>query len=92
MPKRFRNAIGPNVRRLRVEKGLTQEQLAAKLGMRGLINADRVWLAKVESQIRSVFDFELAVIADVLGVQAGELLPGRDDLIQDLPDLHKGMR
>ena len=44
---RFRNAAGPAVRRLRNERGLTQDELAARLVLSGLENADRVWIAKV---------------------------------------------
>jgi transcriptional regulator with XRE-family HTH domain len=89
---RFRNAAGPTVRRLRIERGLTQDGLAARLVLAGLQNADRVWVAKVESQIRSVFDYELAVIAVELGVKADDLLPGGKELKRDLPALHKGER
>lgn len=90
MPRRFRNAIGPAVRRLRVSKGLTQDELAARLALAGLDAADRVWVAKVESQIRSVFDFELAVIASVLGVTAEDLMPAAKVLKRDLPALQRG--
>lgn len=92
MPRRFRNAIGPAVRRLRTEKGLTQDQLAARLVMEGLENVDRVWVAKVESQIRSVFDFELVLISKVLGVTVSEVLPSLDELRQDLAALQNGKR
>ena len=47
---------------------MTQEQLAALLGTAGLHNFDRVTVAKVEGQIRSVFDYELAIIARILKV------------------------
>lgn len=92
MPRRFRNSVGPSVRRLRVERELTQDQLAARLTLAGLENADRVWVAKVESQIRSVFDYELAVIAAVLGVKADELLPTGKALKRDLSALQEGER
>jgi transcriptional regulator with XRE-family HTH domain len=89
---RFRNAVGPGVRVLRIKRGWTQDNLAARLVLAGLENADRVWVAKVESQIRSVFDFELAVIAAVLGVTPHEILPSGKELKQDLPALQKGER
>lgn len=92
MPRRFRNAIGPAVRRLRIERELTQDQLAARLALAGLDSADRVWVAKVEAQIRSVFDYELAVIATVLGVTVDELLPKGKELKKDLPALQEGER
>lgn len=92
MPRRFRNSVGPAVRRLRIERGLTQDDLAARLVLAGLQNADRVWVAKIESQIRSVFDYELAVIAAELGVKADDLLPTEKVLKRDLPALQEGER
>lgn len=92
MPRRFRNTVGPAVRRLRIERGLTQDQLAARLALAGLDSADRVMLAKIESQIRSVFDYEVAMIAAELGVAADALLPKAMDLKKDLPWLQKGER
>ena len=92
MEQRFRNCIGPQVRDLRVAAGLTQEQLAAKLQLAGLHSVDRVAVAKIESQIRSAFDFEVAVIAQVFGVDASELLPAAKSLKPELDDLIKGRR
>lgn len=37
-------------------------------------NFDRVAVAKIESQIRSVYDFEVIVISKVLRLEPGELL------------------
>lgn len=74
MARRFRNLIGPNVRKLRKRLGLTQEQLAARLQLAGLDNFDRVAVAKVESQIRSVYDFELILFAEVFQIERGDLL------------------
>jgi len=64
--------------------GLTQEELAAKLQLAGLHSADRVTVAKIESQIRSVFDFELAVIAKVLGTDPASLMPTPEKLKGEL--------
>jgi transcriptional regulator with XRE-family HTH domain len=58
MSRRYRNCIGPRVRELRMSKSLTQDQLAARLQLAGLHTLDRVGVAKIESQLRSVFDFE----------------------------------
>lgn len=91
MPRRFRNAVGPQVRLLRRERGLTQDQLAARLALGGLENADRVYVAKIESQIRSVFDFELAVLAQALGVSAADLIPPVEHLRPDLEALQQGL-
>lgn len=75
-----------------MSKSLTQEQLGARLQLAGLHTLDRVGVAKIESQLRSVFDFELAVIAAELGVEPGMLLPPVRKLRSDLDDLIAGER
>lgn len=90
MVRRFRNASGPRIRQLRLEKGWTQDQLAARLVQAGLGSADRVVVAKIESQIRSVFDFELVVIGQALGVAGDSLLPTARQLRPHLEALCKG--
>lgn len=90
MAKRFRNCVGPQVRALRKEKGLTQDQFAARLNLAGLHTFDRVAVAKVESQIRSVFDFEAIVVAEVLGVSVEKLSPSKGELKKSLDDLIAG--
>jgi len=51
---------------------------------------DRTAVAKIETRLRSVFDFELAMIARVLKVGADELLPNAAALDSILPDLMRG--
>lgn len=92
MPRRFRNLSGPEIRRHRLAKGLSQDQLAARLQMAGLEHMDRVVVAKMEARIRSVFDWELAVIADVLGAEVSAFLPGRRKIREELPDLVRGKK
>lgn len=92
MSRRYRNCIGPEVRRLRMEKELTQDQLAARLQLAGLHHLDRVAVAKIESQLRSVYDFELVVIAAELGVEPTRLLPSVRSLKSDLEDLIAGKK
>jgi transcriptional regulator with XRE-family HTH domain len=92
MPRRFRNCIGPQVRAQRIAKGLTQEQLAARLQLAGLHSLDRVSIAKLEMQIRSVKDYEIVIIASELGVETSRLLPPVRKLKADLDDLIAGER
>lgn len=92
MEQRFRNCIGPQVRTLRMAGDLTQEQLAAKLQLAGLHSVDRVAVAKIESQIRSVYDFEMVVIAQVLGADISSLLPPIKKLKAELDSLIDGRR
>ncbi len=92
MARRFRNCIGPQVRAQRTAKGLTQEQLSARLQLAGLLSLDRVAIAKLEMQIRSVKDYEIVMIAAELGVEPGMLLPPVRKLKSDLDDLIAGER
>lgn len=87
--RRFRNSIGPQLRRLRTERNLTQDALAGKLQRAGL-DMDRTAVAKIEAQLRSVFDFELAMIARVLGVGTDALMPANAVLDRNLQHLMKG--
>lgn len=90
--KRFRNCIGPRLRKLRMSRKQTQEQLAAQLQLAGLHTWDRVAVAKVESRIRSVYDYEMAVLSKVLAVDAAKLLPSLSDFSDELEDLMRGER
>lgn len=88
MSQRFRNILGPNIRKWRKKAGLSQDDLAAKLQLAGLENIDRVAVAKIESQIRSLFDYELIVIRTVLKISPEELLAVPDrNLRANLPIL-----
>jgi len=61
------------VRELRAKKGLTQPQLAAKLNVLGF-DISRETLAKIESQIRWIADFEIPVLAKSVGIEPSELI------------------
>lgn len=69
------NLCGFNLPRLRQRHRppLTQESLAAKIQTLGL-DIDRGTIAKIETQKRRVYDFELVVIAEALRVPASKLL------------------
>lgn len=71
-----RNFVGPTVRRLRSNLGLTQAMLAARCQRLGW-EISRESLAKIESQIRWVADFELLHLARVFQVDVSELVPDR---------------
>lgn len=66
------NVIGPQVRYLREEQELTQEELAARCNLAGW-NLSRSTLAKIESQVRRVTDEEVALLADALKVDINQL-------------------
>jgi HTH-type transcriptional regulator, cell division transcriptional repressor len=52
---------------------LTQDQLSGRLAVEG-VQLDRVAIAKIETGIRCVFDFEVRGLAKTLKVEAGWLL------------------
>ncbi len=68
----FMNIIGPQVRYLREQKGMTQDQLAARCNIVGL-NISRGTLAKIEAKVRRVTDSEVALLAKALKVDVAEL-------------------
>jgi hypothetical protein len=87
--KRFRNAAGPLIRKCRCQQNLTQDALATKLQLAGL-DLDRAALAKIEARIRSLYDFELMVIARVLRVPCHKLAPPENEMGRILPRLLDG--
>jgi len=90
MARRFRNACGPWIREKRNERGLTQDQLAARLVMLGLPDMDQMVIAKIEGQHRSLFDYELLVFAKVLQCSVLDLSPDDGLLKKELSDLVEG--
>lgn len=68
-----RNIIGSKIESRRKELGIKQKDLLAQLQVAGLdINASG--LSKLEGQVRSVLDYELVILAEVLGVSVAWLL------------------
>ena len=66
------NVIGPQVRYLREEQELTQEELAAKCNLIGW-TISRSTLAKIESQVRRVTDDEVALLANAFKADINQL-------------------
>ncbi len=66
--------VGQKVRWLREAEGLTQEQLAARLQVRGC-DLTRSALAKIEAGQRHVYAFELRQLREALGTTYEALLP-----------------
>jgi len=71
-----RNMVGPQVRRLRNERGLSQPKFVEVLQRKGW-DISRDTLAKIEDQRRWVSDFEVAFLAEVLKVPISELVLAR---------------
>lgn len=85
MTKNPRNLVGPTIRKLRYQAGLSQPQLSAQCSRWGW-NLSRETLAKIETQLRWVSDFELLCLALALRVQVEDLLPKRDKWTSSLAD------
>ena len=61
--------LGQQIRRLREEKGLSQEEFA------GLADIDRAYYGGIERGERNVAAINIVKIADALGVEIGKLFP-----------------
>lgn len=74
----FKNIVGPQVSRLRSERGWSQTQLAAKCQIAGW-EVTRSVIAAIEGRSRWVGDFELVLLASVLKVAPADMLPSKPD-------------
>jgi len=66
--------VGQQIRAVREQRGLTQEQLAARLQTQGC-DITRSALAKIEAGQRHIYAFELRTLRDILAVPYETLLP-----------------
>ncbi len=69
----YSEAIGRNVGSLRRSRGMTQEQLSARLQLAGC-DITRSTLAKVEIGQRHLYPDEIKALKTVLGIRYEELL------------------
>lgn len=70
------NVSGKRIRKRREELGLSQEELAGKLQLAGLLIGQKA-ISRIETGERVVPDFELLYFSEVLRVSVAELL-GRE--------------
>jgi transcriptional regulator with XRE-family HTH domain len=68
-----KNICGTRVREARKKLGLTQDDLAAKLQVSGVI-LERNSVSRIESGTRFIADFELLALSKILNVTPGFLL------------------
>lgn len=66
------NMVGPRIKQLRLEKGMTQKTLAERLETLA-VYVCRGSISRIEEQKRTITDIELAGIAEVLQVDISEL-------------------
>ena len=76
LPLGDKNIVGKRVTDRRLELGITQTELLARLQTCG-VSISTPALSLLEGQKRPVSDIELAALADVLGTSADRLL-GRE--------------
>jgi transcriptional regulator with XRE-family HTH domain len=77
-----RNIVGPEIRRFRAKLGLTQPMLVARCQLIGW-DISRETIAKIESQIRWVSDFELLAFSKALNIPVSDLWPQ----VEQIPNL-----
>ena len=68
-----KNLIGKNLRSLRTQKGMSQQDLSNGLELLGVYIC-RGSVSRIEDYSRTVTDIELCAIAEVLGVNPVDLL------------------
>lgn len=72
-----KNLVGARVETARKSQGIKQKELLAQLQVRG-VDLSASGLSKLEGQLRSVTDFELLALADILNVSLRWLLTGEE--------------
>ncbi|CUX10308.1 MULTISPECIES: helix-turn-helix domain-containing protein [Agrobacterium] len=81
-----RKTIGWNLRRLRVDKGLSQERLALEAGI------DRSYVGRVERGMENVTVSTLEAISLTLDVHVSELFAAVDDKLASPKPLRAGRK
>jgi len=66
-----KNISGWNIRRIRIEKGMTVHHLASALPTSAILSSGEV--AEIEVGMRKVYDFEIQGISQALGVSVSDL-------------------
>lgn len=72
MNPNYEKALGNNIRNLRMSKGLTQEQLSARLQVNGC-DITRSALAKIEVGQRHLYPDEIKLLKEILDISYDEL-------------------
>ena len=72
MEQAYEKAPGQNIRRLRKRRGLSQEQLAARMRVHNC-DVTRSALAKTEVGRRRIYPDELKILHEILGVSYKDL-------------------
>ena len=73
MGQTSQNLVGERLKEARAKARLTQDELSKRLAKQG-VSIDRAGVAKIETGIRGVLDFELVALAKALEVKVTWLL------------------
>ncbi|SRR5579862_540633 len=73
---KFRNIIGPQLRKLRYARHWSQSKLAIKLQCAGW-DVSRSTVSKIEARLKFVLDFQLEYLTNVMNVELKELFPAQ---------------
>ena len=73
LPLGTMNIVGANITRIRLEKGIKQKDLLAKIQAAGM-DITGSCLSKIEGQTRMVTDKELLILAAALQVKITDIL------------------
>lgn len=71
-----RNLIGPRLRELRIQYGLSQRGLARELQLRGY-DMEKGVITRIENDQRFVTDIELKALVEVFGIDYDFLIDGK---------------
>jgi transcriptional regulator with XRE-family HTH domain len=69
-----KNVCGKMIQKLRIERGLDQDQLAGRLTGEGWTTSENV-ISKIESGFRRISDEEILIFARLFRIHPGELFP-----------------
>ena len=78
------NILGPKIREVREQRGLTQDQIAAKCQVLGF-DLTRGTLAKIESRVRAISDHEIPFLAKALNCPIEFLFPKKLQILSRKP-------
>lgn len=66
------NVIGPKLKKIRNDRNISQTQFSQMCGEKHLKRSVAT-ISKIENQLRSVYDYEVQIFAEVLGIPIDEL-------------------
>lgn len=68
-----KNIIGKKLKKIRLEKKLTQKEIAVRLQLKGY-ECDRLTVLRIENGLRFVPDYEVKLLCEVLDISYSDLL------------------